>query len=93
MVGIVNEIGLALIILLYLSIGATYINSSDRSKRQYRRISSSGFGRGRGDAANRMRIYIARTSRSTRNFPFCRQSLIDLAASRNSLRRCHVICA
>jgi len=69
MVGIVNEIGLAMIILLHLSIGTTYIDSSDRSKRQYRRISSSGFGRGRGDAANRMRIYIARTSRSYQEFP------------------------
>lgn len=35
-----------------------------------RRICSSGFGRGRGDAANRMRIYIARTLEFPRIFHF-----------------------
>lgn len=67
--GIVNETGLAVIIFLYLPASATYINSSDRGKRQYRRISSSGFGWGRGDAANQMRIYIARTSANFQEFP------------------------
>lgn len=50
---IANETGLAVIIFFYLPVKATYINSSDRGKRQYRRIPSSrrGFGWGRRRAA------------------------------------------
>lgn len=92
--GIASETGLAVIIFLYLPVGATYINSSDRGKRQYRRISSSELGRGRGDAANRMRIYIARTLRSFQEFPILRAIFNwPRRAFRNNLRRrCVIYC-